>query len=151
MATLSMTGAGTLVLFDTVINDLANADAFVIAYENDLTSTTTGKNGNTIHAKNEQGRNAICTVRVMKGSTSDRLLQGKLNEMNQSFSSFVAASGRATGDFGDGLGNVVKEVYDLTSGVFTKNVDGRNNVEGDTEQAVAIYTIRFADVERSMQ
>lgn len=151
MSITTMAGSGTLILFDTVITDLANTDAFTIAFENDLTTTATGKNGNTIHAFNEQGKNALCTVRIQKGSKSDRLFQAQLNTMKNNFSAFVSASGSAIGDFGDGAGNVIKENYTLASGVFTRDVDGKNNVEGDIEQAVAIYTLRFANVQRSMQ
>lgn len=151
MPTLTMTGSGTLVLFDTVITDLANGDAFTIAFENDLVTTATGKNGNTIHALNEQGKNALCTVRVIKASSSDRLLQAQLSLMQKDFASYTAANGSAVGNFGDGSGVVAKENYSLKGGIFTRGIDGKNNVEGDVEQAIAIYTLRFANVARSIQ
>ena len=151
MATATITGDDTLTLFDRVFTDLADGDTSAITFPNELATVKTGKNKNTIYAKNESGKNADLVLRINRGSSDDRFLQSKLASQNRDFASFTFAEGTFVKRVGDGQGNVSNEVYALRGGVFTREVDGKENVEGDTEQAVAIYNLRFAEVDRDWE
>lgn len=144
MATFTLTGEDTLTLFDRTFEDFADGDNTTITFPNELITVKTGKNENTIYAKNSTGKNCDLVLRVIRGSADDRFLNGKLNEMLNDLPSFVTANGEFVKRAGDGQGSVVNNIYTLLGGVFSRNVDVKENAEGDTEQAVAVYNMRFA-------
>lgn len=147
----TITGDDTLVLYDRVIRDLSTDDVSTITFPNDLVTTRTGKNGNTLYAKNEEGNNADVVLRLSLGSDDDKFLNSKLESQNRDFTSFVLAEGQFVKKAGDGSGNITRSVYDLKGGVFSRRVDSKENVSGDTEQAIAVYNFRFAEAKRSLQ
>ena len=51
---------------------------------------------------------------------------------------------------GDGQGNITSDTYVCSGGVFTKQVEGKSNVEGDTEQSTATYTVKFSNAPRAI-
>ncbi|TDE17715.1 hypothetical protein [Dyadobacter psychrotolerans] len=151
MATNTITGEDTLVIYDRVLTDMADGDVSTITFPNDLVTMKTGKNGNTIFFKNANGINAEAVIRVNKGSSDDRFLQGKLDAQQRDFASSSLAAGSFVKRLGDGQGSVVSEVYVMGGGVIYKGVESKDNVEGDTTQAVSVYNMRFAQAVRSMQ
>jgi hypothetical protein len=142
--TKTITGSDTLVLFDRVITDFADGDVSTITFPNELVSMSTGKNQNTIYAKNEQGNNADLVIRLARGSADDKFLQSKIAEQLRDFVSFSLAEGQLVKKVGDGAGNVTNDSYNMEGGVFTKPVETKENVSGDIEQGVSIYNLRFA-------
>lgn len=151
MAIYNLAADGTMTLFDRVLNDFADGDISTITFSNDLVSLMTGKNGNTIYSKNEQGRNAVAVLRLVRGSSDDQFLQTKLDLMKKDFVSTQLASGEFALRMGDGNGTVTRDVYLLKGGVITRPVDGKENVSGDTSQGVSVYNITFADADRGIQ
>lgn len=151
MGTKAITGADTLTIFDRSITDFADGDTSAITFPNELFTVKTGKNENTIYAKNAAGQNAEMTLRVMRGSSDDKFLQSKLTELLRDPASFSLGEGQFTKRLGDGAGNVTREVYKLSGGIFMKQVEGNENADGETEQAVAIYTLKFSLAVRSHQ
>ena len=150
MAIFSITGDDTITLFDRIFSDFADGDSITVSYANDLVNLKTGKNGNSVFAKNETGNNADLVLRIMRGSSDDRFLQGKLTSMKNDHPSFIFAEGEFVKQVGDGQGNVSNDILTLQGGIFARNVDTKENVEGDTEQSVSIYTMKFARVTRSI-
>jgi hypothetical protein len=51
---------------------------------------------------------------------------------------------------GDGAGQITRDIYVLTGGVITKPVEATVNVEGDTEQAMSVYTMMFSIAPRAI-
>jgi hypothetical protein len=151
MPIFNLTSEDTVVIFDRVFNDLADGDAVTVAYTSDKVATTTGKNGNTIFAKNEKGKNANVTMRVMRGSSDDQFLSGKMSLSDKDFAATVLAEGSFVKRLGDGLGATRNDVYTLNGGTFMREIDGKENVAGDTEQGVAVYNLMFARIVRSIQ
>jgi len=151
MGIYAITGDDTLTIFDRVFNDLANDDTSQIAFNEDLVTASTGKNKNTIFAKNEKGNNAVLTLRLIRGSSDDRFLDGKQAATDKDFVATALANGTFKKRIGDGNGGVLTDNYTLQGGMISRRVDGKENVSGDVEQGVAIYTIIFADVKRGMQ
>ncbi len=151
MAIYNLTGSDTFIINDRVFNNLADGDAVTITFGNDLVSSSTGKNKNTIFALNEQGTNAAVVARVMRGSSDDQFLNALLTTMQKDFSAFPLMNGSFVKRLGDGQGNVIVNNYLLIAGVIQRNVDTKENVQGDTEQGVSVYTMSFANVTGGIQ
>lgn len=151
MSVVTISGSDTLILNDKVFNDFADGDVSTLTFPNDLTSMKTGKNKNTIYAKNETGNNAQLVLRLVRGSADDIFLQESLSSLNRDFASFQLINGSFVKRLGDGNANIKNDVYLLSGGIFARNVDSKENVEGDTEQAVVVYTINFADANRGIE
>jgi len=151
MSLVSITSDDTLTLWDRVFDDLADGTTVNAEFQSDKADMKTGKNKNTIVARNEQGNNAILTLRVVAGSSDDRFLSSKSDSQDADFTGFVMASGSFIKKFGDGQGNRVRAVYTMNGGAFSKNVGGQENVEGNTDQGVAVYTMKFAVCKRNIQ
>ena len=147
---VSLTGNDTLKLRDRVFADFADADFAALTFPNDIAALKTGKDGNTIYALNETGRQAELVIRVLRGSSDDKILQNLLAAQRNDFPGFVTIEGELVKRVGDGKGNIITDTYLLTGGVFTKNVEVKSNAEGDTEQSVAVYTIGFGNNTRTL-
>lgn len=144
-----LTSDDTLSLYGRVITDFADGDTSTLTYNDDIVTLKTGKNRNTVFSRNEAGNNAALVLRVMRGSSDDQFLQGQMAQINQDFASIILATGQFVKNLGDGQGGVRKDVYNLQGGLFTRQVDGKENVEGDNAQGVAVYNMKFANAQRS--
>lgn len=151
MSTYNLAADGTLTLYGRVFANFADGDISSITFPNEFVNLQTGKNGNTIYTKNEAGRNAMATLRLIRGSSDDQFLQTKFATMKKDFVSTELAFGEFALRLGDGYGNIARDVYTLQGGAITKPVEGKENVSGDASQGVSIYTITFADGDRSIQ
>ena len=151
MTTYTITSNDTLVLNGNVFNDLAADDVTTIAFPNDLVNMKTGKNGNTIMAQNQQGFNATLSLRLLRGSSDDQFMESILAASLKDFPGTSLIAGSFTKMLGDGQGNIIHDVYDLAGGVISKMVEGKENTSGDTLQAEAVYTVKFASAIRVLQ
>jgi hypothetical protein len=150
MATFTITGDDTLTLFDRVFADIADGDTSTITFPNDLVTMKTGKNGNALYSRNAQGNNADVVLRLVKGSSDDEFLQSQLDAQERDFPSFALANGSFVKRLGNGLGDVKLEKYQMQGGVIRRIPDSKENVEGDTEQAVTSYQLMFTRAGRSI-
>ena len=150
MNTYAITGKDTLIINDRVFTDLADGDASTIAFPNDLITMKTGKDGNTLYASNKTGENVDAVLRVVKGSSDDKFLNSLYNSMKADLPAFSLLEGSFVKKIGDGQGNVTSDSYDMAAGIFKRGVDSKDNVEGDTEQAVSVWTLGFARANRSL-
>lgn len=72
----ALTGHDVIILNDIPLKDFADGDIGTLEVNNDLFAMQTGKNGNTIFAYDEAGRNATLTLRVLMSSGDDKRLNG---------------------------------------------------------------------------
>lgn len=151
MTTFNITSDDTLTLWNRVFNDFADDDVSSVTFPNDIITVKTGKNQNTIYSKNEPGNNANVVLRLIRGSSDDQFMQGKLAAMEQDFVSQELASGEFVKRLGDGQGNVARDVYTMLGGVIVRRPDGKENTSGDTSQGVVVYNMTFAKAVRSIQ
>lgn len=142
---------GTLTLYDRVFDNFADGDVSTITFPNDLFALQTGKNANTIFTRNETGRNATLVLRLIRGSSDDQFMQSKIADQKKDFAAVQLAFGEFVLRLGDGEGNVVNDTYTLKAGVIMREVDTKENVSGDVAQGVSVYTVTFANVDRSIQ
>lgn len=151
MTIYNIVGDDTFIYNGVVINDFADDDVSTLTFSDDLVKVKTGKNGNSIFADNQPGRNCKVVLRIMLGSSDDITLQAYINQLTQTFSQTVLGNGQFVKNVGDGAGNIVRNIFTLAGGILTRNVDAKMNVSGDTNQGVAIYNIMFANATRSIQ
>ena len=150
MTLMTLTGEDTIILNEAVLTDLADGDVGTLDFPNDIMAMSTGKNKNTIFAKDESGCNAELVIRVPRGSSDDKRLNGLFQSQENNFTGFVLLSGAVVKRLGDGAGNITYDTYPLEAGMFRRAVDVASNVNGDTNQGVSIYTIRFALATRAL-
>lgn len=151
MGSAALTGKDTTILSGRVFNDFAEGDVVVIDYPNNLTEGKVGKNGNVIYAFNAMGKVVTVKIRTLLGSSDDKFLNSKVTEYINDSASFVFLTGEFVKRVGDGAGNISNIIYLLDGGVVQKIPNAKENVSGDTEQAVAEYTILFANADRAIQ
>jgi len=151
MGTYNIVADGTLTLYDRVFTDFADDDISTFTHQNDLVAMKTGKNANSIYSKNETGRNATAVLRLIRGSSDDIFMQEKVAQIRKDFATAELAFGSFRLRIGDGEGDVTSDVYQLSGGIVTRQVDVKENVSGDTTQGVSIYNMAFADSERTIQ
>lgn len=150
MGTVALTGKDTIVINDRVLNDFGDGDVANLSHPNELFAMKTGKNGNTIYAFNETGKQCDVTLRVLLGSSDDKFLQSLIDKFEQDPAAFTLLTGSFVKRVGDGAGNVNNVTYSMEGGAFAKRVDVKENPEGDTEQAIAIYSLKFSNAPRSI-
>lgn len=151
MATFTITSDDTLSLYDRVFSDFADGDTSSVAFPNNFVEAKTGKNKNTIFAKNEAGNNATLTLRLIRGSSDDEFMQRQIAAMEQDFVTTLLATGEFVKRLGDGQGNVKRDVYTMLGGMVQRKPDGRENVDGAIDQGIVTYIVVFANVSRSIQ
>jgi len=129
---------------------LPHGEVAKLTYGSDIATVKTGKNGNVIIAKNETGNQGTLELKVLRGSDDDVNLNSDLIAYNTDSASYVCISGSLAKLLGDGLGATITDTISLAGGVITKRVEMVINVEGDVEQAIALYTIQFAMASRGI-
>lgn len=150
MPSVALSGADTLSINNHVFSDFGDATVAELTFPNDIANVKTGKNGNSIYGLNEQGRQADLVIRVLRGSTDDRFLTNLLNQQQNNFAGFPLMIGELVKKIGDGAGNITSDTYILSGGVFTKQVEVKTNVDGETDQSIAVWTLKFSNAPRAI-
>lgn len=150
MATVSMSGNDTIIINDRTLADLADENTVELTYPNEIAAVKTGKNGNSIYGLNESGKNCDVKLRVMRGSADDKFLNGLLSQQNANFAGWPLMVASFVKKVGDGSGNITNDTYVLSGGIFSKQVEAKSNVAGDTEQSVSIYMMKFSNSPRAI-
>ena len=145
---VALSGQDTLVLQGTVIQGLADGTVVEVSFPNEIATVKTGKNGNSLYAYNAAGAQADLKIRVIRGSQDDKTLNNLIIQQNSNFAGDTLISGTFTKKIGDNAGDIWNDQYILSFGIFTKNIAAKSNVDGDVEQAVAEYNLRFASAVR---
>lgn len=148
MGSVTLTGDDVIKIRERRITDVCNGDVATLDYGTDLSTTIVGKDGNTIIAHNEEGRMAVLTLRVLRGSPDDKYLNSERKQYRTARANYNTLSAEITKQLGDGQGNSTQDVDLLKHGVISKMVPKSINESGETEQAIAEYTITFGDSDR---
>ena len=94
--------------------------------------------------------NAILKMRLIRGSASDKYLNGLLESQQANFAGTVLAIGTFIKKVGDGAGNITNDTYILSGGIFNKRLEGKNNVEGNTDASIVVYSMKFSNAARAL-
>lgn len=150
MSAIALSGSDTININNTVLSDLADGNCVELTFPTDIANVKTGKNGNSIYGLNESGKQCEVKLRVLRGSSDDKFLNNLLVQQQANFAGTVLMIGTFVKKIGDGQGNITSDTYIMSGGVFTKQVEGKTNVEGETEQSVAMYTLKFSNAPRAI-
>lgn len=150
MSTVAMSGNDTIIINNRVIADFADGNLAELTFGADIASVKTGKNGNSIYGFNATGKQADVKLRIIRGSPDDRFFNGLQSNQQNNFSGMVLLIGQFIKKIGDGTGKITSDTYILSGGVFSKQVEAKSNAEGDSEQSVAIYSLRFSNAPRAL-
>lgn len=150
MPSVALSGSDTVVINSLPLADLADGNCVELTFPNDIANVKTGKNGNSIYGLNESGKQCEVKLRVLRSSADDKFLNNLLVQQQANFAATVLLIGQFIKHIGDGKGNISSDTYVMSGGVFTKQVEGKSNVEGETEQSISIYTIKFSNAPRAL-
>jgi hypothetical protein len=145
---VSLVGKDTIKVNGYILFDLADGDIATLTFPNELMAVKTGKNGNSLYAFNETGRQCELVVRVIRGGPSDKYLDSVMQQMIKDPPSFILMNAQITKRIGDGRGSVGSDTYVLDGGVIYKQVETKVNVEGDTAQSLSEYHMKFTNSNR---
>lgn len=148
--TFALTGNDTIIINDRPLADLGTGDICTLTFADNLTDMQVGKNGNAIITYNPQGKKVDVELKLLSGSSDDKFLNSLLLALSTDFPSFSLIKGSFGKRIGDGTGAVNNITYTLEGGTFAKNIDAKENVEGDKEQAQVIYRLTFASSKREI-
>jgi hypothetical protein len=148
MSTIALSGSDTVMINNRIFSDLADGNCVELTFPNDIANVKTGKNGNSIYGLNETGKQCEVKLRVVRGSSDDKFLNGLLAQQQANFASSVLLIGSFIKKLGDGQGNVTSDTYIMSGGIFTKIPEAKTNVDGESEQSVAMYTMKYSNAPR---
>lgn len=148
MSSATLSGQDVININGRILADLGDGNCVELTFPNDIAQVKTGKNGNSLYALNESGRQAEVKLRVLRGSSDDKYLQGLMAAQQENFAGTILMTGQFVKKLGDGQGNITHDTYIASGGVFTKRIEGKMNVDGETEQSLSIYSIKFANAPR---
>jgi len=150
MPIVAVVGKDTLKINGRIITEQITGDVATLTHPNDLSDVQTGKDGNSIYAHKNQGRQGELEVRVVLGGADDSFLNEIENLYRNDPVGFSLISGEFTKNVGDGEGGVKSVIYVMSGGVPKKLVDAKENADGETEQTVAVHRIHFGNVLRTI-
>lgn len=133
-----------------VLNDFAAGAVADLTAPNDISSTTTGYNGNSLGAHNEPGRQRECSLRLVKGSSDDKRFNQNYNLWKDRRSTFKPLKMSFTKNVAHEDGSITKDTVDCFFGLPAGQPSQTINTEGDTEQVISVYMLRFGNSERSL-
>jgi len=145
---ISLTGDDISIINGRQLYDLADGDVVSLDAPNNLADGKRGKNGNSIIALNSTGKIVNVTIRVLKASPDDKFFNRQMNQYLNAKAAYVLMNGEFIKKSGDGAGNITSDIYTLGGGYVSKLPNSKENVEGDTEQGVTIYTLQFMNSDR---
>ena len=135
---------------DWVLTDFADGTVAELSAPNELSSMTTGYNGNSLGSHNEPGRQRELTLRIVKGSGDDKRLNANYNLWKNRDLRFKPLSMTFTKKVAHENGSVTDDKVTCYFGLPSGQPAQVSDMNGNTDQVVSVYTIRFGNSERSM-
>lgn len=148
MSTIALSGADTININNRIFADLAEGNCVELTFPNDIANVKTGKNGNAIYGLNESGKQCEIKMRLIRGSPDDKFMNNLLSQQQANFSAWPLMIGEFIKKLGDGTGVITSDTYIMSGGIFNKQVEAKTNVEGEPDQSVAMYTMKFSNAPR---
>jgi hypothetical protein len=150
MSSVALTGNDTTMINTRILTDFADGDCANFEIPNNLVEVKQGKNGNAIYAYNASGLQVNATMHIIAGSADDKYLNSEMCSYQNDPPAYTLLAGEFVKRVGDGAGNITSIIYKMAGGVIQKMIPTKENVNGDTEQGVSVYTIVFANNKRTL-
>jgi len=151
MGSVALSGSDVTIIDDEIITDFADGACVQLAFDTPIGVMKISKDGNAIYAMKYEGIVVKVTLRLIRGSYDDQILNAKLQQFLASPDMFTLMAGSFVKRVGDGQGNITSEVYQLAGGIFEYIPGAKMNTSGDTEQSVTEYKMLFRNNIRMMQ
>lgn len=133
-----------------ILSDFATGSVAELSAPNDLSSTSTGYNGNSLGAHNEPGRQRELTLLLVKAGSDDKRLNKAYNMWKNRDLRFRPLKMTFTKNVGHSDGSITADTVTCFFGLPSGQTDQVSNTEGDTAQVTSQYVIRFGNSERSL-
>lgn len=133
-----------------ILSDFADGTVAELAAPNELSTITTGYNGNSLGSHNEPGRQRELTLRLVKGSNDDKRLNKAYNMWKNRDMRFRPLKMSFTKNVAHSNGSITVDTVECFFGLPTGQPGQMQDTAGNTEQVISIYSIRFGNSERSM-
>lgn len=148
MSVVALSGNDTFILNGEIFSDLADGVWAKITFSSDIAQVKTGKNRNSIYAQNTTGFQADFEVRIVRGTANDQFMNNLLSQQNANFAGFPLMIGEYIKKIGDGKGNITNDSSILSGGIFSKQPEVQSSAEGDVNQSVVVYMLKFSSATR---
>lgn len=135
---------------DWILTDFADGTVAELGAPNDLSTTSTGFNGNSLGAHNEPGRQRDLSLRLIKGSGDDKRFNKNYNMWKNRDIRFKPLKMTFTKNVAHSDGTVTPDTVECYFGLPAGQPNQMQDTAGNTDQVVSVYSIRFANSERSM-
>lgn len=133
-----------------ILSDFATGSVAELSAPNDLSSTSTGYNGNSLGAHNEPGRQRELTLLLVKAGNDDKRINKNYNMWKNRDLRFKPLEMTFTKNVGHSDGSITADTVKCFFGLPSGQTDQVMNTEGDTQQVTSQYVIRFGNSERSL-
>lgn len=130
------------------LSDFADGTVAELAAPNELSTVTTGYNGNGLGAHNEPGRQRRLTIRLVKASGDDKRLNESYELWKNRDMRFKPFSGYFTKNIGHSDGSLTQDTCECYFGLPAGIPIPMTDTNGNTEQDVSVYVINFANYKR---
>lgn len=147
---MALTGDDSILINGNILTDFADGDVGAFTFPDKLVESKIGKNGNALFAFNAMGLRSEATLRTILGSPTDKYLNSLQKAYINDPASFTALGAEFIKRVGDGKGNVTNVSYTFAGGMLPNIPEAKENVAGETEQAVAIWKLTFANTDRAL-
>jgi hypothetical protein len=157
----SYTGNDTILLMGLPLSNFGTGKILEITWDNTLVTQKVGKNGNSVSVYTPGGNQAKATLKVMRASFDDIMIDTLLKQMKANFPIFAPINLVANKNFGFSsgfnLGSIgtstpvntpVIDTMNLYGGVFSKNPAVITDIDGDVEQSYMAYEMLFPNFTR---
>lgn len=145
MTTVAMSGNDGIIINNRTLTDFAVGNVAELTLPNEIAKVKVGKNGNTIYGLDYSGLVCDFKLLIIRGSGDDVFLNNLLTAQTLNFAGFTLMIGQFIKYIGNGAGTVTADIYNLAGGVFTKQVPARSNSEGEPEQSLSEYVMKFSN------
>lgn len=133
-----------------VLSDYADGTVAQLSAPNELSTTATGYNGNSLGAHNEPGRQREGEIRLVKASDDDKRFNENYNLWKNRDSRFKPLTARFTKNVAHSDGSVTRDTIDCFFGLPAGQPTQMNDTAGNTDQVVSVYMWRFGNSERTL-
>lgn len=133
-----------------VLTDFATGNVAELSAPNELSSISTGYNGNSLGAHNEPGRQRELTLQIVKAGNDDKRFNKNYNMWKNRDLRFKPLKMTFTKNVAHSDGSVTNDTVTCYFGLPSGQPTQAMNTEGDTAQVVSEYMIRFGNSERSL-
>lgn len=133
-----------------ILSDFADGTVAELNAPNELSTLTTGYNGNSLGSHNEPGRQRELTLRLVKGSADDKRFNANYNLWKNRDIRFKPLEMTFTKNVAHETGSITNDRVTCYFGLPTGQPAQVADMNGNTDQVVSVYSIRFGNSERSM-